>query len=80
MAEREKEGGRENGADGDKEEGTLLNFRHWQTSTAVHLNPEYVAKSFILRIQFNMHTSCFSIYKMEIIIVIYLLGFLYRLN
>lgn len=69
MEEREKRGEREKGTGGGKEEGISLNFRQWQTSTAVHLNPEYVARSFILRIQFNMHTSCFSIYKMEIVIV-----------
>lgn len=50
------------------------------SSRAVIVNPDYVAKILILSIQLNKHASCFSIYKMEIIIVIYLLGFLYRLS
>ena len=76
-----RERGREKEGEGRRKGREIpLNVRHWQTSTAVNVNPGYVDKIFILSIQFNKHGSCLFIYKMEIIIAIYLLGFLYRLN
>lgn len=63
-----------------REEFHSMLGRQWQNSTVVKLSLDNNAMVFILSIQFNKHAPCLFLHKAEIMIVIYLLGFLYRLN
>lgn len=65
-----RERGRERERVADWQEGEIaLNVRHWQTSKAVNLNPDYLAMIVNSSIQFNKYASCFFIHKMEIIML-----------